>query len=147
MLKSPQVNVRDLSKAGKIRLFEVFYDALEATRRIYLYEVKSLLKEMLKDNDKAKSINLGNFMISLYGVFTNSRKAIYEGYENGVVYLERYGEFDWESCIFKEMQNTEKIMSEVSANISPDDYNAIAKVLKEWETKNNYLVNRILKSA
>lgn len=40
MLKSPQVNIRDLSKAGKIRLFEVFYDALEATRKIYLYEVQ-----------------------------------------------------------------------------------------------------------
>lgn len=142
MLKSPQVNVRDLSKADKIKLLESFYNALENTRKIYLNEIQSLVKEML-----TKSIDLGNFMISVCGVFTNYRRAIYEGYENGVAYLERYGEFDWESCIFKEMQNIEKIMSEVSANISPDDYNALAKVLKEWETKNNYLVNRILKSA
>ena len=100
MLKSPQV---ELSKADKIRLLESFYNALENTRKIYLNEIQSLVKEML-----TKSIDLGNFMISVCGVFTNYRRAIYEGYENGVAYLERYGEFDWESCIFKEMQNIKK---------------------------------------
>lgn len=133
MLKLPQV---ELSKADKIKLLKSFYNALENTRKIYLNETQSLVKEML-----TKSIDLGNFMVSVCGVFTNYRRAIYEGYENGVAHLERYGEFDWESCIFKEMQNIEKIMSEVSANISPDDYNVLAKVLKEWETENNHLVN------
>lgn len=133
MLKLPQV---ELSKADKIRLLESFYNALENTRKIYLNEIQSLVKEML-----TKSIDLGNFMISVCGVFTSYRRAIYEGYENGVAYLERYGEFDWESCIFKEMKDIEKIMSEVSANISLDDYNALVKVLKEWQTENNLLVN------
>ena len=40
MLKLPQVNIRDLSKASKIRLLECFYESLEATRRIYLYKVQ-----------------------------------------------------------------------------------------------------------
>lgn len=133
MLKLSQVNTRELSKADKL---EVFYNALESTRKTYNNEIQSLVKEML-----AKSIDLGNFMVSVCGAFMNSRRDIYEGYQNAIAYLERYGEFDWESCIFKEMQNIEKIMSEVSANISTDDYNALAKVLKEWETENNYLVN------
>ena len=133
MLKLPQV---ELSKADKIRLLESFYNALENTRKIYLNEIQSLVKEM-----RTKSIDLGNFRVSVCVVFTNYRRAIYEGYENGVAYLERYGEFDWESCIFKEMQDIEKIMSQVSANISHDDYNALVKVLKEWQTENNRLVN------
>lgn len=133
MLKLPQV---ELSKADKIRLLESFYNTLENTRKIYLNEIQSLVKEM-----RTKSIDLGNFMVYVCVVFTNYRRAIYEGYENGVAYLERYGEFDWESCIFKEMQDIEKIMSQVSANISPDDYNALVKVLKEWQTENNRLVN------
>lgn len=133
MLKLSQVNTRELSKADKL---SYFYNALESTRKTYNNEIQSLVKEML-----AKSIDLGNFMVSVCGAFMNSRRDIYEGYQNAIAYLERYGEFDWESCIFKEMQNIEKIMSEVSANISTDDYNALAKVLKEWETKNNYLVN------
>ena len=133
MLKLPQV---ELIKADKIRLLESFYNALENTRKIYLNEIQSLVKEM-----RTKSIDLGNFMVSVCVVFTNYRRAIYEGYENGVAYLERYGEFDWESCIFKEMQDIEKIMSQVSANISHDDYNALVKVLKEWQTENNRLVN------
>lgn len=139
MLKLPQV---ELSKADKIKLLESFYNALENTRKIYLNEIQGIVKEML-----TKSINLGNFMISVCGVFVNSRRAIYEGYKNTITYLERYEEFDLDTCIFKEMQNTEKIMSAVSANISPDDYNALVKVLKEWETENNYLVNRFLESA
>lgn len=136
MLGLPQIDTRELSKADKIKLLEDFYNALESTRKIYHNEIQSLVKEML-----TKSINLGNFMVSVCEAFTNSRRAIYEGYQNAIANLERYGEFDWDTCIFKEMNNIEKIMSEVSANISFDDYNALAKVLKEWETKNNYLVN------
>lgn len=136
MLKLSQVNTRELNKADKIKLLECFYNALESTRKTYHNEIQSLVKEML-----TKSIDLGNFMVSVCGAFMNSRRDIYEGYQNAIANLERYGEFDWDICIFKEMQNIEKIMSAVSANISPDDYNALAKVLKEWQTKNNYLVN------